>query len=139
MNNLFKNINLGSLIKKRVDETQTEISRICNFFKCTEDEIREMYLQESLATNTVLKWSKLLEYDFFRLYSQHLILYSPPSATVKNQPSSLPYFRKSIYTIEIIDFIVEMVNTGEKSKVQIMEEYNIPKTTLYKWMEKYKK
>ncbi|REC63562.1 transposase [Chryseobacterium pennae] len=139
MNNLFKNINLGSLIKQRVDETQTEMSRICNFFKCTEDEIENMYLQENLTTNTVLKWSKLLEYDFFRLYSQHLILYSPPSATVKNKQSSLPHFRKSIYTAEIIDFIVEMVDTGEKSRTQIMKEYNIPKTTLYKWMEKYRK
>jgi hypothetical protein len=28
-----------------------------------------MYEQQDLSTDILLKWSKLLEYDFFRLYS----------------------------------------------------------------------
>ena len=31
------------------------------------------------------KWSKILEYDFFRIYTQHLILYAPPSAETKTR------------------------------------------------------
>ena len=135
----LKNINIGQLIQQRVGEQKIKIPRMCSFFKCTEDEVEQMFLQKNLPTDVIMKWCKLLEYDFFRIYSQHLILYSPPSAVDKNKDSSLPRFRKSIYTKEIIDFIMEIINTKEKTKTQIMKEYGIPKTTLYKWMEKYNK
>lgn len=137
----FKNIHIGQMIKERVAESGIEISRICNFFNCTEDEVIEMYQQENLPTDILLKWSKLLEYDFFRLYSQHLILYAPQSGKDKDSEnknkSKLPTFRKNIYTREVIDFILELYNGGEKTKNQIIEEYKIPKTTFYKWLKKY--
>ncbi|WP_434977991.1 transposase [Daejeonia sp. YH14] len=101
----FKEINIGQMIEKRVAE---------NFFKCTEDEVEKMYQAKSLDTEILLKWSKLLDYDFFRIYTQHLILYSPPSAKKeqsKNKKSSLPQFRKNIYSREIIDFILEEYST----------------------------
>ena len=40
------------------------------------------------------KWSKILEYDFFRIYSQHLILYAPPSA---NENKSKKENQKSLF------------------------------------------
>lgn len=137
----FKDIHIGNIISQRANECGIETVRICNFFKCTEERIIEMYRSESLDTNILLKWSKLLEYDFFRIYSQNLILYAPPSIYGngdKKKNSSLPQFRKNIYTKEVIDFILEMIATGKKTKLQIMEEYKIPKTTLYKWIDKYK-
>ena len=136
----FKEIHIGTLINQLVAERGVETPRICNFMKCTEEEIETMYLQENLPTDILLKWSKLLEYDFFRIYSQHLILYAPPSAKdeQKTQKSKLPQFRKNIYTKEVIDFILEQVKTGEMTKIEIMERYRIPKTTLYKWIDKYK-
>ncbi|MDM1553613.1 transposase [Chryseobacterium indologenes] len=138
----FKNIHIGSYIKCRVDEQGIDIVRICNFLKVTEPEINEMYLQKSLDTEILLRWSKLLEYDFFRVYTQHLIIFAPQdkiqyNAKPKKQNSSLPAFRKNIYTKEVIDFILELLNTGKKTKLQIIEEYGIPKTTLYKWIVKY--
>ncbi|MBB4806360.1 DNA invertase Pin-like site-specific DNA recombinase [Chryseobacterium defluvii] len=100
-----------------------------------------MYKAKSLDTECLLKWCKLLEYDFFRIYSQHLILYSPPGnanyKSFKKPVSKLPQFRKNIYTKEIIDFLLAMIRTGEKTKSQVIAEYGIPKTTLYKWLEKY--
>ena len=127
------------MIEKRVAESGMETSRICNFLKCTEEEIQQMYQAKSLDTEIVLKWSKLLEYDFFRIYTQHLILYAPSSAetNAKSVKSQLPQFRKNIYTREVIDFILEQVSTGEMTKIQVMERYKIPKTTLYKWISKY--
>ena len=132
------------MIEKAVSETGIPIPRICNFMKCSEDEILEMYKQENLQTDILLKWSKLLEYDFFRIYSQHLILYAPVSAPIENtekqksKKATLPQFRKNIYTKEIIDFILEQISLGEMTKTQVMEKYNIPKTTLYKWISKHK-
>lgn len=138
----FQHIHLGQIVEQRVTENGIDISRICNFFKYTEDKIREMYLQKNLPTDILLKWSKLLEYDFFRLYSQHLILYSPPSAVAKEPKRSkakLPQFRKNIYTKEVIDFILGQIQSAEMTKNEVMERYRIPKTTLYKWIEKYGK
>ena len=129
------------MIKERIAESEMETLRICNFFNCTEDEVIEMYQQENLPTDILLKWSKLLEYDFFRIYSQHLILYAPPSAKEqdsKTEKSSLPQFRKNIYTKEIITFILEQIDSGAMTKIEVMEQYKIPKTTLYKWIDKYK-
>lgn len=136
----FKEIHIGQMIEKKVTESGTEMSRICNFMKCTEEEILKMYKVPSLDTELLLKWSKILEYDFFRLYSQHLILYAPASAKEKHkkQKSTLPQFRKNIYTKEVIDFILEQILSGKMTKIQVMEEYRIPKTTLYKWINKHK-
>ena len=128
------------MVKKGVTESGIEISRICNFMKCTEEEINQMYLEENLPTDVLLKLSKLLEYDFFRLYSQHLIFYAPPSAEkgLKNEKTQLPQFRKNIYTKEVINFILEQISIGEMTKYEVIEKYKIPKTTLYKWISKYK-
>ena len=129
------------MMEKRVTESGIEISRICNFMKNTEEEIQSMYQSKSVDTEILLKWSKLLEYDFFRIYTQHLILYAPQSATKQtseNKKSTLPQFRKNIYTKEIIDFILKQISTGEMTKNQVIERYRIPKTTLYKWISKYK-
>lgn len=138
----FKNIHIGNLIRQRAQEYEIPMSRICNFFDASEDEILAMYKKDSLEAALLMKWCKVLEYDFFRIYSQHLILYSPPTkhGKAKEKPAlSLPTFRKNIYTKEIIDFILERISSGEKTRLQVIEEYKIPKTTLYKWISKYGK
>jgi len=141
----FKNIHIGSLIHQAVKESNIELSRICNFLKCSEKEILGMYEAESLDTDTLLRWSKLVEYDFFRVYTQHLILYAPQGNIDNNnkisedKQSKLPEFRKNIYTREVIEFIMELIDTGAKTRLQVIKEYKIPKTTLYKWIDKYKK
>ncbi|MDP9961161.1 helix-turn-helix domain-containing protein [Chryseobacterium lathyri] len=134
----LKEIYIGQLIRQRVLECNINIKRICNFLKCPEEDIEKMYEKQSLEADILLKWSKLLEYDFFRLYSQHLIFYSPQaSMEYNNGVTQLPSFRKNIYTKEIIEFILGLVESGEKSKAQVIREYKIPKTTLYKWLSKY--
>ncbi|GEN76353.1 helix-turn-helix domain-containing protein [Chryseobacterium hagamense] len=135
----FKKIHIGSLIQKRVAESGIEISRICNFMKCSEEEINGIYRSEAIGTNELLKWSKLLEYDFFRIYTQHMILYSPPSSQKKDskKKTELPLFRKNIYSREMIDFIRELISTGAKTKAEVIKRYGIPKTTLYKWLSKH--
>ncbi|KFE97539.1 transposase [Chryseobacterium formosense] len=137
----YREIHIGSMIQKLVKELGIESSRICNFFNIAESEIDLMYKSKTQDTETLLKWSKLLEYDFFRVYIQHLILYSPQNS--KGSPdniskkTSLPSFRKNIYTKEVVDFILEKIKSGEMTKIQVIERYKIPKTTLYKWILKY--
>ncbi|WP_336687853.1 transposase [Chryseobacterium bernardetii] len=134
----FKEIHLGKLLQKKVEEENIGTARICHYFKTSEKEIDEMYKSISLDINIVLKWSKLLKYDFFRLYSHHLLLYAPKgSKKLNSKESSLPSFRKNIYTREIIEFILDEIKNEGKTKKEIMTKYNIPKTTLFKWIQKY--
>lgn len=132
----FKEIHIGTLISQSVTESGIEISRICKFLKCNEKEINEMYEAKSLDSEILLRWSKLLEYDFFRIYSQHLILYAPPSALQPLHNSRLPKFRKNIYTKEMIEFVLEQIESGEMTKNEVVERYRIPKSTLFKWISK---
>lgn len=134
---LYKEIQVGKLIRLKAEENNLELSRICSFLKCSEKEIEKMYEAKSLDSEVLLRWSKLLEYDFFRIYSQHLILYAPPVRQKKDLVLQLPQFRKSIYTREVIDFILELITTQAMSKQQVIDEFRIPKTTLYKWINKY--
>lgn len=136
----FKEIPIGALIEKEVAVRGIELPRICDFMKCTEKEIEEMYKVTVTDTENLLKWSKLLKYDFFRLYSQHLILYAPTMAdtSTETKKTILPQFRKNIYTKEVINFILKQIQSGEMSKFEVIERYKIPKSTLSKWISKYK-
>lgn len=134
----FKDIHIGKLIEKRIIEMGIEMPRICNFLNVSEHEVNEMLSSKSIDSNCLLRWSKILQYDFFRIYSHHLILYSPkgPNKPTKKDRSLLPVFRKNIYTHEIINFILYLINSGAKTKEDVIDYYKIPKTTLYNWLRK---
>ena len=135
----LKNIHIGSLIKMRIEERNMNVLRICKFLKCTEEELISILSKKSLDSEIILKLSTLLEYDFFRLYSQYLILYSPQTISTNNpeKKTALPQYRKNIYTKEMVDFILEQIGNGSKTQMQIVQEYRIPRSTLYKWINKY--
>lgn len=142
----LKRIHIGEFIFDLWQRSDVTIERTCNYFKCEEEEIRQMFEQETMATDKLLRWSKLLNYDFFRIYSQHLILYAPGTSNrnvidknkEKGAKGQVPTFRKNIYTKEIIDYLLDIIRNEEKTPMQIIEEYKIPKTTLYRWIQKYK-
>jgi len=135
---LYKVIHIGQSIKELVDQKGITIDRICNFLSTDEKSIQKMYENNSIDTEILLRWSKLLEYDFFRLYSSHLILYAPPSAVNKSKEKSdkTPQFRKNIYTQEIKDFILKQIVSGEMTQADVIKEYSIPKSTLHRWLQK---
>lgn len=134
----IKNIHIGSLIQSKVEEQQISIERISKFLGKMENDVERMYYEKSIDTDTLLKWSKLLKFDFFRFYTGHLILYAPYSRvdnTIKQQDETM-VFRKSIYTQEVKDFILEKIRTGTMSANDVIARYKIPKTTLHKWLKK---
>nr|WP_276967948.1 transposase [Chryseobacterium sp.] len=134
----IKNIHIGSLIKQRIIDLDIDKHRVCSFLNISESELEMIFITDKIDSDRLLKLSKLLKYDFFRLYSQHLILYSPECNQKTNiKKSTLPIFRKNIYSKEIIDFILKKIASGHMTKIEVINRYNIPKTTLYKWIEKY--
>lgn len=141
----IKNIHIGKLIKSRLKELGLSQERVCNFMQCEEEDIEEMLQHKSIETDKLLRWSKLLENDFFRVYSQHLILFAPKATgrykkrkvQVKTVGDKVPVFRKNIYTKEIINYLLGLIHSNEKTPGEIVKEYKIPKTTLYRWIQKY--
>ncbi|CAD0222878.1 transposase [Chryseobacterium sp. D764] len=134
----IKNIHIGSLIRTKVEEHQISIERISRFLNEPEDHVEMMYQAKSIDTDMLMKWCKLLKFDFFRFYTGHLILYSPQSRIdhVFKEKGSTIVFRKSIYTQEVKNFILEKIEMGAMTAHDVVERYKIPKTTLYKWMKK---
>ena len=134
----IKNIHIGSLIQSKVEEYQISIERISRFLNSTEDEVESMYHVKSMDTDVLLKWCKLLKFDFFRFYTGHLILYAPQARidNVFTQKENTLVFRKNIYTQEVKDFILDKIKTGKMTANDVVKRYKIPKTTLYKWMKK---
>jgi len=134
----LKQIHIGSLVKAKAEELRMSSERIMNYLQCTENEIEEMYLKESMETRKLLRWSKLLHFDFFRVYTGHLILYAPSSRLpnrIKVQDTTLT-FRKSVYTEEVKTFILDKITKGEMTEKEIMIKYKIPKTTIFRWVKK---
>jgi DNA invertase Pin-like site-specific DNA recombinase len=137
----LKDIFIGKYIEERISESGISQERVAKFIKCNEQDIPKIFESKSIDSETLLRLSKVLEYDFFRLYSQHLIFYAPVAAInpepKKEKKTALPQFRKNIYTQEVIDFVLKLIRTNEKTIAQIIEEYRIPKSTLYRWISKY--
>lgn len=134
----LEKIHIGKLIEHRMNELQIPYERAEKFLKCSEEEIKMIYTQSSIDTCLLLRWSKLLEYDFFRLFSGHLLLYAPSKnvSAVLPDKSKLPVFRKHIYTEEVKSFILEKITTAQMTPQEVILTYKIPKTTLYKWIKK---
>lgn len=99
-----------------------------------------MFEEETLDSGILLKWSKLLDYNFFMFYHTHLQLYKPVASTAKiktvNNENGSYDFRKNLYSPEIIDWLLKQMDSGELSINEIMEKYKIPKTTVYRWKKK---
>lgn len=134
----LKTIHIGALVKSKAEELCIPLSRITKFMHCNDEEVESMYLKNSMDTEVLLRWCKLLEFDFFRIYTGHLILYAPPTMTdrtIKVGKSAM-VFRKSIYTKEVKNFILDKINSGQMSAAEVVSTYKVPKTTLYKWIKK---
>ena len=142
MNN-FKNIHIGSEIERLVKLKKLSVSRVCLYLNCSSKDIEFMYKQESLDSKILLKWCKLLEYNLFMFYHSHLQLYSPKSTKTKVGSDELKnkreedLFRKNLYSEDLKVWILEKWNSKELTAKEIIEKYQIPRTTLYRWRRKH--
>lgn len=137
----MKKINIGKLIQEVCKNKQLTESRIENFFSMPYSEIEKMYQQEHISSELLLKWSKLLKYDFFRIYSSHLINYHGISAKIKSENAIIEsglQIRKNLYTPEIKEFIIQKVQSGKMSTTEAIERYGVGRTTLFRWLAKEK-
>jgi hypothetical protein len=136
----LKNIHIGQIIQSKVKDQAVKTARLTKYFDCDEEEINKMYQAESIDTNLLLGWSKLLKTDFFRFYVGHLTMYHAIKVNAGNKKieRQVGEFRKNVYSKEIIDFILQQMKDKNLSISQVMTKYNIPKTTIHRWVRKQK-
>lgn len=134
----YKTIHIGKIIKQRMLESCCKEDDFFSAFRISKKEMQNIFDSESINSEVLLEICKILNYNFFRIYSQHLSMYSNCYQSKSNlrKPKKL-IINKSIYNREIINFVLELIKTRTKTEQQIINEYNIPKTTLLKWIRKY--
>ncbi|MBM3404376.1 MAG: transposase [Bacteroidetes bacterium] len=144
---MFRKIDIGRLVLTRMEERNISLERMAERMGVGEPDLQRILANGDISCSILLRICKILEYDFFRIYSNHLILYAPPNMQIKSfgknnheisaAASKLPVFRKNTYTPEIIMHILEKIRSGEMTPMEIIHKYHIPKTTIYKWKRKY--
>lgn len=137
-----KKIHIGQKIRERADFLQIPSERLAERLSIPVSALNEVFSKETIDTGLLLKISKRLNYDFFRLYTGHLIVYAPSSATSKikepRQKMNVAFdFRKNVYTPEIIAYFIRKLEKQEISIGEIISKYKIPKSTIYRWKTKY--
>lgn len=135
---------MGKHLKIISEVKDLSLSRACLFLNCSKDDIYTMYQQPSLDSSTLLRWCKLLDYNFFMIYHTHLQMFTPSAATAKitrnpkDQKIQKSYnFKKNLYSPEIIKWLLEQMESKKMSVAQIIDRYSIPRTTIYRWKKKY--
>ena len=138
---MFRQIHIGKLIQSRMEVMGLSIRSLAHKTGIQERMLYKLLQQESLESNLLLQLSKSLNYDFFRIYTHHLLLYSRPNNGIKTSRGTngwktsqeLPEVRKVAYSPEIISHIVYLIGKKRLGKKEAIEKYGIPKTTLYRW------
>lgn len=142
-NNLVRDIHIGSIISIVITEKNLTLNEVRIKMGSSTRAINNMLNASAIDTIALLKWSKVLKYDFFRLYSSHLMLHHGISNTISKKTDNVEiegiHIRKNVYTKELIQFVVNKVRNKKMSTRQVINEYGIPKTTFYKWLQKFPK
>lgn len=133
----FKKIHIGYVLKSIVYERNLEEEYVLKYFKITKETLDEIYNTKNVKLDELLKWSKFLRFDLFRLFSMHLMLHHGISITksMKADGNAGISIRKNVYTQEIKVFVVNQIRNEEISVTDAIKKYSIPKTTLYKWLK----
>jgi hypothetical protein len=133
----FKKIHIGYVLKSIVYERNLEEEDVLKYFKITKETLDEIYNTKNVKLDELLKWSKFLRFDLFRLFSMHLMLHHGISITksMKADGNAGISIRKNVYTQEIKVFVVNQIRNEEISVTDAIKKYSSPKTTLYNWLK----
>lgn len=65
-------LHIGKLIRKRMEEQQISIVWLAKHLSCSRTNVYKLLNKYSLDTEILAKISKLLDFDFFSLYSEKI-------------------------------------------------------------------
>ena len=79
----FQDIHIGIHIEHIAKVKNVSVLRASLYFKCSPHDILEMYKKKSLDSSLLLKWCKLLNYNFFMIYHSHLQIFASSASRAK--------------------------------------------------------
>lgn len=65
-------LHIGELIRKRMEKQQISIVWLAKHLSCSRTDVYKLLNKYSLDTEILAKISKLLDFDFFSLYSEEI-------------------------------------------------------------------
>lgn len=65
-------LEIGAIIKAKLRENNRSVVWLAEQLECSRTNIYKMFNKHAINTNELLKISKALNFDFFRLYSEYL-------------------------------------------------------------------
>ncbi len=65
-------MNIGSVIKSVVKERRCSVIWLAEQMGCSRTNIYKIFHRDSINTDDLMKISRILKFDFFRLYSKEL-------------------------------------------------------------------
>jgi hypothetical protein len=140
-NFLVRNVNIGLIINEVIKIKKVKLYQFASNLGVSRTELNKYLKSESIDTMILLKISKILRYDFFRLYSSHLMLHHGISNNLNRNKQEFIIqginIRKNVYTKEMVSFLILKVRSNEMKANEVIKRYGIPKTTFYKWLQKY--
>ena len=63
---------IGELIKKQFHQSGLSIEGFAKSIGCNRDNVYDIFRRERINTDQLLKISKILKFDFFKTYSEHI-------------------------------------------------------------------
>jgi hypothetical protein len=67
-----QNIQIGSLIKEKFLESGLSIAQFANAISCKRDNVYDIFRRERIDTEQLLKISRALNFDFFKVFSDRI-------------------------------------------------------------------
>jgi hypothetical protein len=132
MSNSGIKIHIGETIKKVVDHKNVPANVICRHFDISNSELNEIYDTPNMDVNELLAWSIFLKYNFFAIYQSY---YQTHHSRINPSTSERHVFVKNYYSPEMINYLIKL-SINHMSCKEIQNKYNIPKTTLNRWVRK---
>lgn len=68
-------IHLGREIHEKVLNSNLTKKQIMTYFRCSDSKVNSMYHSEHMKSDLIMKWSILLDFDFFQFFSSSFIKY----------------------------------------------------------------
>ena len=65
-------IQIGQLIKEKFHESKLSIEKFADLVGCKRDNVYDIFRRERINTDQLLKISKILQFDFFKKYSEQI-------------------------------------------------------------------
>ena len=65
-------IQIGQLIEEQFRQSKLSIEGFANSIGCNRDNVYDIFRRERINTDQLLKISKILKFDFFKIYSEQI-------------------------------------------------------------------